>query len=117
MVPSERAAKQNGWKHRLQNLFCCFAPQTNDQYYRPEPDSVVLKPPQPPAPPRHIGHAVLGPINEKVPHPPSHASFQIRSKSHFQLVVCLKALLLGWHSQSQLFGNTEGWGACRAAQA
>jgi len=65
VVPSERAAKQNGWKHRLQNLFCCFAPQTNDQYYRPEPDSVVLKPPQPPAPPRHIGHAVLGPINEK----------------------------------------------------
>ncbi len=59
-VPAEHRVKQSGWKHRLQNLLCCFAPQTNDQYYRPEPDSVVLKPPQPPAPPKHIGEAVLG---------------------------------------------------------
>lgn len=64
-ITAERRQGQ-GWKFRLQNLFCCFAPPSNSQYYRPEPDSVIVKPPQPPTPPLHVGGDVLGPIHKQV---------------------------------------------------
>lgn len=65
-APPERQQKPAGWRSRLQTFLCCFVPQARDQYYRPEPETVLIRPPQPPVPPSHVGPAVLGPIQAQV---------------------------------------------------
>ena len=66
VVERKPAPGSPGWRSRLQTLLCCFTPQANDQYYRPEPEAIVIRPPQPPAPPSHIGEPVIGPMDDMV---------------------------------------------------
>ena len=66
VVERKPAPGSSGWRSRLQTLLCCFTPQANDQYYRPEPEAIVIRPPQPPAPPSHIGEPVIGPMDDMV---------------------------------------------------
>ena len=47
------------WRAKLRSLLCCLAPPSNDQYFRSsETEAVVIRPLQPPTPPRYTGAAV-----------------------------------------------------------
>ncbi|KAK9845903.1 hypothetical protein WJX81_005612 [Elliptochloris bilobata] len=61
--PAAAAASQPapGWRARLRALLCCFRPDTGE-YARGEAEAVVIRPPQPPTPPRFTGEAVIGPL-------------------------------------------------------
>ena len=49
------------WRERLRALFCCFAPDASEQYYRSgEGEAAVIRPPQPPTPPAYRGEPVIG---------------------------------------------------------
>ena len=46
------------WRAKLRSLLCCLAPPSNDQYFRSsETEAVVIRPLQPPTPPRYTGEA------------------------------------------------------------
>jgi hypothetical protein len=54
---------QVSWRERLRALFCCFAPDASEQYYRgSEGEAAVIRPPQPPTPPSYSGEPVIGPL-------------------------------------------------------
>ena len=66
---SSPAAQQDGqvsWRDRLRALFCCFAPDASEQYYRGgEGEAAVIRPPQPPTPPAYRGEPVIGSLQAR----------------------------------------------------
>lgn len=61
---------QASWRERLRALFCCFAPDATEQYYRgSEGEAAVIRPPQPPTPPSYSGEPVIGPLQARGPAP------------------------------------------------
>lgn len=60
---NDASEPSTSWKDRLRALFCCFAPDANEQYYRSsKAEAAVIRPPQPPTPPAYRGEPVIGPL-------------------------------------------------------
>ena len=60
---ADKIEQRPSWRSRFRALLCCLAPPVNDNYYRTEPETTVIRPPQPPTPPPLTGEAVLGPLS------------------------------------------------------
>eukprot|EP00884_Botryococcus_braunii_P018727 jgi/Botrbrau1/5538/Bobra.0023s0022.1 len=57
---------RRSWRQRLRLFLCCFVPREDDAFYRrDEAESVVIRPPQPPTPPRYTGQVLLGPMDQQ----------------------------------------------------
>lgn len=58
----DAAAPAPSWTARLRALLCCFRPDAGEYARGGEAEAVVIRPPQPPTPPRFSGDAVIGPL-------------------------------------------------------
>ena len=101
---SDGRAQRSGWRNRFRSLFCCGAPIAREGTYpRNHADAVVIRPPQPPTPPRSAPHPF--PLSPPGPLPAPHPSYyDPLQKSPASTACCLgttpevpgAASILGW---------------------